>query len=290
MGVQATLKSGSRLTGGREGYDYGDRVGAVFSFGPRQRTVKSKVGVSWISAEKACQFIDDEMPHWDLDTVVTEARSTWNNDVFGKLAVKDLKNHTRLEMFYTAMYHAHLLPSDRTGENPHWESDEPYYDDYYTLWDTFRCLNSLYLLIQPERAIGMIRSLIDIWRHERFMPDGRSGNYNGQVQGGSNSDNVLADAFVKGLREGIDWDDAYAAMKTNAEVTPYNTFNPDDTTCSTKEGRGSLPDWLEYGFITPAYSRSISRTVEYALNDFSLAQVAKEIEPNDYQKYLNRSA
>lgn len=71
--------------------------------------------------------------------------------------------------------------SDRTGENPHWTADEPYYDDYYAIWDTFRCLNSLWLLIEPERAAGMVRSLIDIWRHERFMPDGRSSNYNGRV-------------------------------------------------------------------------------------------------------------
>lgn len=51
----------------------------------------------------------------------------------------------------------------------------------------------------------MIRSLIDIWKYEGFMPDGRSGNYNGLVQGGSNADNVLADAYVKGLRGGINW-------------------------------------------------------------------------------------
>jgi putative alpha-1,2-mannosidase len=88
---------------------------------------------------------------------------------------------TRLEMFYSALYKAHLLPSDRTGKIPIWQTSEPYYDDYYTAWDTFRCLNSLYLLLEPSRAEGMVRSLIDIWRHERFMPDGRSGNYNGRV-------------------------------------------------------------------------------------------------------------
>lgn len=192
------------------------------------------------------------------------------------------------------------MPSDRTGENPNWDTEEPSYDDFYTLWDTFRCLNSYYLLTSPSRAAGMIRSLIDIWRHERFMPDARTGNYNGRVQGGSNADNVLADAYVKGLSStgyGINWEDAYQAMKTNAEVVPYNTFDAGDPTGSVKEGRGALPDWLALGFVSlydadagTGFGRSISRTVEYGLNDFSLSQVAKDLHPEDYMTYLNRSA
>lgn len=64
------------------------------------------------------------------------------------------------------------------------------------------------------------------------MPDGRSGNYNGLVQGGSNADNVLADAYVKNL-PGINWTEAYQAMLTDAEVVPYNTFSYTDfTVCS----------------------------------------------------------
>ena len=122
------------------------------------------------------------------------------------------------------------------------------------------------------------------------MPDCRSSNYNGRTQGGSNADNVLADAFVKNLQLGIDYTDAYAAMKTDAEVVPPNTFDPVDQTGSTKEGRGALPDWLQYGFLTPNSTRAISRTVEYGLNDFSLSQIAKVLYPADYQKYLNRSA
>lgn len=209
--------------------------------------------------------------------------------MLNKLNTTDLSNITRLQMLYSSLYKTHLLPSDRTGENPFWASSEPYYDDYYTLWDTFRCLNSFYLLVQPSRAAGMIRSLIDIWRHERFMPDGRSSNYNGRVQGGSNADNVIADAYTKGLQYGINYDDAYAAMKTDAEVVPPNNFDPEDLTGSTKEGRGALPDWLQYGYLTTNSTRAISRTVEYGLNDFSLSQVAKDLYPAEYAKYRNRS-
>ena len=57
-------------------------------------------------------------------------------------------------------------------------------DDFYTLWDIFRCTVTLYHLLQPTYYASMIRSLIDIWKNEGFMPDGRSGNYNGIVQGG----------------------------------------------------------------------------------------------------------
>jgi putative alpha-1,2-mannosidase len=110
----------------------------------------------------------------------------------------------------------------------------------------------------------------------------------GKTQGGSNADNVLADAFVKGVTDGINWQDWYAAMKKDAEVTPENNHDSEDPTTPNKEGHGALPDWLEYGNTTPNYSSSVSRTVEYSLNDFSLSQVAKTLAPADYDKYLNR--
>ncbi|KAM5450465.1 hypothetical protein McanMca71_006965 [Microsporum canis] len=285
---EARLSSQQTIIGGREGYQYADRVGAVFEFPSNTTTVKSKVGMSFISTEKACQFMD-EIRSWDLNDTVNDAKNRWNTEVLSKVTTSDT-NTTRLTMLYSALYRSHLLPSNRTGENPHWESTEPYYDDYYAIWDTFRCLNSFYLLTEPQRVAETIRSLIDIWRYERFMPDGRCGNANGRVQGGSNADNILSDAYVKGLQKGINWTDGYLAMKTDAEVVPYNNFDTADPTGSTKEGRGALPDWLEYGYVTPNFGRSISRTVEYSLNDFALSQVAKDLAPEDYDKYLNRSA
>jgi putative alpha-1,2-mannosidase len=80
-------------------------------------------------------------------------------------------------------------------------------------------------------------------------------------------------------------------MVKDAEVTPPNTDpDPQARDSSTKQGRGALPDWLKYGFITPAYSRAASRAVEYAYNDFSLYQVATGLgKVADANKYLNRS-
>ncbi|KAK4951117.1 hypothetical protein LTR28_006897 [Elasticomyces elasticus] len=284
-----TFVNGTYIRGGTIGYDYANRVGAVFEFPPNTTTLRSRIGVSWISYDKACAFAN-EISGFDMNATISATQEAWTHDILGLVQINDTSNRTRLEMFYSALYRAHLLPSDRTGENPYWTSSGPYYDDFYTIWDTFRCLNSFYLLTQPHVAEGLILTLIDIWKHERFMPDGRSSNYNGRVQGGSNADNVLADAYVKGLRGAINWTEGYMAMKTDAEVVPYNNFDPQDLTGSTKEGRGALPDWLAYGFVTPAYGRSISRTVEYSLNDYSLSVVAQGEAPQDHVKYLNRSA
>lgn len=122
------------------------------------------------------------------------------------------------------------------------------------------------------------------------MPDARSSFWNGATQGGSNADNVLADAYVKGVRGAVDWEAGYQAMRTDAEVTPPDNNDPRDPTGSTAQGRGALPDWLAYGYITPAYGRSVSRAVEYAVNDFALAQVASGLGyEDDVEKYLNRS-
>lgn len=134
-----------------------------------------------MNTDKACQYIASEIPTWSLEPIISASVSAWNSEVLSKVTTTDNSNMTLLEMLYSGMYHMNLMPSDRTGENPNWETQEPSYDDFYTLWDTFRCLNSWWVLTAPDRAAGMVRSLIDIWRFEKFMPDGRSGNYNGRV-------------------------------------------------------------------------------------------------------------
>lgn len=121
------------------------------------------------------------------------------------------------------------------------------------------------------------------------MPDARSSFFNGATQGGSNCDNVLADAYVKGVSGQIDWNDGLSAMLKNAEVVPPNNNDPRDLTGSTKEGRGALPDWLEYGFITPAFGRSVSRAVEYSVNDFAVYTVAQGLGLENAPTYHNRS-
>lgn len=195
-----------------------------------------------------------------------------------------------LTQLYSYLYGMHLLPSNRTGENALWNSTEPHYDDIFTFWDLFRCSTALVQVLQPGAYEEQIRSLIDIWRHEGWLPDARSSDYTGRTQGGSNADIILADAYVKGVKGAVNWTDGYKAMKTDAEVTPPNNHDPVAPDSSTMEGRGALPDWLRYGYITPTYSRAASRAVDYAVDDFGLYQVASGLKHTaDATLYRNRS-
>lgn len=278
----AITTSGASAVSGTE------KLGGVFVFASNSLT--SRVGVSFISTEKACANLDSEIPeNMQIKTLVANAKARWNEEVFDKVQIKTT-NETDQQLLYSSLYGMFLIPSNRTGENPDWNGAEPYYDDVFTLWDTHRSHTALFQIVQPTAYEEFIRSLIDIWRHDGFMPDARSSNFNGRVQGGSNADNVLADAYVKGVRGAINWEDGFAAMQTDAEVVPPNNFDPKAPDSSTKEGRGALPDWLHYGFITPRFSRAVSRAVEYSTNDFGLHQVAAGLgKISEAELYLSRS-
>ncbi|EAT80160.2 hypothetical protein SNOG_12347 [Parastagonospora nodorum SN15] len=268
-----------------------DRVGAIFTW-ENSTEVKSRVGVSLISVEKACAYKNSELASWSIEETTQAARDEWNREVFSKIRVdtSDSANKTRIALLYSSLYFMNLMPSERIGENPLWESDEPSWDDFYTLWDLFRNQVSLWHLIMPSYYESMLRSLIDIFKNEGYLPDGRSGNYNGLVQGGSNADNVLADAYVKGLRGAINWTEGYAAVKKNAEVLPFFDENPVDITGSLKEGRSALDDWIPLGYVSAnRNSRAVSKTVEYSLNDFAVSQIAAGEAPDEQGIYFRRS-
>lgn len=265
------------------------RLGGVFTF--EKTVVTSQVGISFISTEKACRNLNVEMSEdAGIESLAQAAQARWNEEIFDKIHVSSNDNED-LQLLYSSLYGMFLIPSNRTGENPGRWSSEPYYDDVFTLWDTHRCHTALFQVVSPTAYEEFVRSLIDIWRHDSFMPDARSSNFNGRVQGGSNADNVLADAYVKGVRGGVNWEDGFAAMQTDAEVTPpLDNIDPKAPEASTKEGRGALPDWLQYGYITPHFTRAVSRAVEYSTNDFGLYQVAAGLgKAEEAAIYLNRS-
>lgn len=109
-------------------YGFARRIGALFTFSSNVKTLKSRIGVSFISSEKACQHIEQELPTWDLEPVISAAKEQWNKEVLSKVTTTDLSNNTLLEMLYSGLYKMHLMPSDRTGENPNWDTEEPSYD------------------------------------------------------------------------------------------------------------------------------------------------------------------
>lgn len=123
-------------------------------------------------------------------------------------------------IFWSGVYRAMISPQDYTGENPLWESDEPYYDSYYCIWDSFRSIHPFLTLVDPHSQTLMIRSLIDIYRHEGYLPDCRMTLSKGYTQGGSNADIVLVESYLKGIIEGVDWDTGYEALIKDAEVEP----------------------------------------------------------------------
>jgi putative alpha-1,2-mannosidase len=118
----------SSITAGPQSYSTAHRIGALFTFPSQSLTIKSKVGVSWLSKEKACDFLN-ELPTWDLDITAASAAQTWEDGILSQIEIKDTRNTTLLTMFYSALYRTALLPSNRTGENPFWDDGVPYFDD-----------------------------------------------------------------------------------------------------------------------------------------------------------------
>jgi predicted alpha-1,2-mannosidase len=270
--------TGSELSATRDVSVSGDdAAGIVFNFPTyAAQTVQAKVGISFVSTEQARMNVQQEAPGWNFDKVRMASEGAWNQ-ALSKIELHGETRDQRIQL-YTALYHTMLMPSDHTGENPLWKSGEPYYDDYYAIWDTYRSSSPLLTLIAPERQRDLIRSLIDIYRHTGYMPDARSGNDNGRTQGGSNANVVIADAWVKGLK-GIDYATAFDAMLKDASVPPVN---------AQKEGRGGILDYNAKGYVTLADERSGSRTVEYAYDDFAIAEVAcglhRAAEANSFSK------
>jgi putative alpha-1,2-mannosidase len=124
-----------------------DTVGALFTWNKTATpsVLRSKVGISFISSAKACAFKDAEIPSWELNDTVSAAVDTWNNDVFSTISVDTsaAANTTDLVLLYSSLYFSHLMPSNRTGENPLWESVEPYYDDFYAICNSTLSILSL---------------------------------------------------------------------------------------------------------------------------------------------------
>jgi putative alpha-1,2-mannosidase len=159
---------------------------------------------------------------------------------------------------------------------------------FSSIWDSFRAQHPFLTIVDPEAQSRMVRSLLDTYKHEGWLPDCRMSHCKGWTQGGSNADVVITDAYVKNLT-GIDWDLAYEAMVNDAENEPLEW---------SYEGRGGLQSWKRLNYIPyldfdylgfGTNSRSISRTLEYSYNDFCLSTVAKGLQKEDYTKYRSRA-
>ena len=263
--------------GGDQSQSMSNRLGTYASFDPADGPVVMKLAVSFVSEDRARQNMDEEAAARDFDTLHAAALKAWR----GVLSTIEVSggSDSQQRQFYSALYRIHTMPHDVSGDNPWWESQEPHYEDFYTLWDTFRGVHPLLTLIEPQRQRDMIRSLLDTYSHDGWLPDARVNGVTGLTQGGSNGDVVIADAIVKDLG-GFDKDLAYAAIVKDGDVD-----SPDPM----RFGR-TLKDYGALGYMSLSETRSASRTMEYAYDDFAISEVAAALgHKDDAARFLARS-
>jgi predicted alpha-1,2-mannosidase len=260
-------------------------TGAYLTFAAGAKPVTVKVGVSFISIEQAKKNATNEVSNFDFDGTRRAAVAAWDKELS---TVKiDGGTSGERQQFATGLYHSMLMPVDRTGENPLWQSTMPYYDDFYCIWDTFRSSTPLLTLLDPKRVTGILQSLLEIQDRDHFFLDGRSGNFSGRTQGGSDAEMMFTDAFVKHL-PGLDWPRVYRAMVHDADVESTNSMH---------YGRGDIDEWKRLGYLSIEHSdpaggpdRPGSRSMEYAANDFAVALMAKGLHhEDDAKKFAARS-
>jgi putative alpha-1,2-mannosidase len=264
--------------------------GAYAKFDPSDKEILVRVGLSFMNTSQACQNGEFEIPSFGFSTVKHSAELAWVKKLGVVSVVPGGVNSDLQTILWSGFYRTMLSPQDYTKENPLWNSTEPYFDSFYCIWDSFRSQHPFLTLVDPVEQSRMVRSLIDIYVHEGKLPDCRMSLCKGLTQGGSNADVVLADAMVKDLGGGIDWDLAYEAVLSDAEIEPSKW----DYT-----GRGGLQSWKTLNFI-PIHdkdtdgnglkTRSVSRTVEFAYNDFCIAEMAERMGNfDDAKKYYARA-
>ncbi|KAI1170492.1 glycoside hydrolase family 92 protein [Nemania sp. FL0916] len=255
-------------------------------------TLTARVGISYVSAEQACRSAEKEIPdpEGDFDRLVKQAEEAWEEKLSPVSVDAGGASEELLTSFWSGIYRTMISPQNYTGENPYWDSGIPYFDSFYCIWDSFRVQHPLLTIIDPSAQVQMVNSLLDIYEHEGWLPDCHMSLSNGWTQGGSNADVVLVDAYVKNLT-GINYETALKAIIQDAEVEPLEwAFH----------GRGGLPSWRDMNYIPyldfdpvgfGTNSRSISRTLEYAYNDYCLATLAQGLGRADlYEKYVARGA
>lgn len=246
-----------------------------------QEVIMVKVGISAISTENALKNLDAEIPDWDFDHVVSETRSKWNHEL-QRLKVEGTQEEK--ETFYTSLYHCLLTPTiyeDVDGryrgfdQNIH-ESKGFLNYAIFSLWDTYRAEHPLFTLIQPDRDADMINSMLAHYDQsvDHLLPIWSLNNNETWCMIGYHAVPVIADAIMHDVK-GFDYERAYEACKTTS-------MNPD---------YDSVKEYAEIGYVPFDHeNESVSKTLEYAYDDYCIAQMAKKFDKNeDYQYFMNRA-
>ncbi len=259
--------------------------GVAIAFTVKQgETIHARIGTSFVSIDEARRNLTAEMPGWDAAAVERQSHAAWDREL-GRITLDGPETDQRV--FYTSLYHAFQLPrvvSDVSGTRPKFASGAPvqgagdYYDDF-SAWDTFRALHPLLTILDPERDAAMIRSLITKGEEGGFLPIFPAWSSYTSEMIGDHTTAIIGDAYLKGI-QGFDIARAYTLMRRNA-------FDQPATQEEYKDGRGrrALNDYLKLGYIPlengvpDAFHQKeqVSRTLEYAYDDFVLARVAQSL-------------
>lgn len=266
----SVLKEGTALTG--------RFVKGVAAFSlHNNETVMVKVGMSPVSTENALSNIKAEVPHWNFGEIAAKADAAWNREL-SKVQVKT-SDTARLRTFYTALYHTMIAPSvfnDANGD--YWGTDKKVYRNApftnlttFSLWDTYRGAHPLFTILQAEKVNDMINSMLAIYQQQGKLPVWHLMGNETNTMPGYSSVQVVADAFLKGFR-GFDTALAWEAVKATAM----------------QDERG-LKYVKKYGYI-PADSlvESVAMGLEYAIADWSIAQMAKRMGKKEDYAYFSK--
>ena len=289
--------SKSDIKGGSK-EDSGTQIGAYVDYNTKAgEVVLVKVGISYTSIAQARLNLNTEIPGWDFDKVKNEATGIWEK-ALGKIEVTMDKandkayNKERLTTFYTALYHSLIFPAtfgDVDGkymglDNAEHSAKDFTYRSDFSLWDTFRAEMPLLTLVEPKRSNDAVNTMIAQYEQGGWMPTPQQfGNSYTNDMIGDHPVVVILDALQKGIKN-FDLQKAYAGVRQNAMQTP-----PAD---HRSRGRQGLEFYLKLGYVPYDKIReSVSRTLEYAFNDWCVAQLAKAAgKMEDYDLFMKRAA
>lgn len=261
----------------------GTQLRAYFNFDVNtNEKIKMKVGISPVSTEGALLNLRTEIPHWDFEKVKADGQTLWNAEL-QKVQIQTLHKEDLIN-FYTSLYHTCLSPTvynDVDGkykgldQNVHVASNYTNYTTF-SLWDTYRALHPLFNIIQPKRNADMITSMLMHYKQsaEKMLPIWSHYANENWCMIGYHSVSVIADAMMKG-NTNFDANLALEACVNTARKRFY-------------EGLGY---YMDKSFVPEDKSgSSVSKTLEYAYDDWCIAQMAKQMNREDiYKEFIARS-
>ena len=236
--------------------------------------VNVKIAISFVSVDKAKEFLNSEISEFDFEKEKEEAKDVWN-EVLGKVELGSQVDEETKGKFYTALYHTNVQPRDRTEDHGTW-------DDYYTLWDSWRTVFPFLQLTRSEMVAANINSFIKRYKENGKISDAYiQGKEYICGQGGNDIENIIADAYLKGI-EGVDWQEAYQIVKGEAE----NYRSKNYATLGWNTGETEAINGDKYSWRL----RPSSATIGFAYNDYAVAMMAKGLGyEEDYEKYIQSS-